>query len=206
MASSARAGTQSHSDTAPFRTMRTDLAQTVQQVGHIVRDLMWHGLGQAIIEVLGEDMRVVADQSRPAIQPIHTRRPTAQIESYRNDRKGALVNSLSPGQTIGRRRNHETTLRVGNRFNERLSVTIHAHIMPWRRTNLSCRGIVCTSMRVSRIQFNFHGVHQRKPHHLLIRQTAPCYSSRAAHGLFKFWSTHESERTQTRPGPAGRWA
>src|SRR5690606_36168849 len=77
-------GAQRRRDGTPLRPVRSYIAQSIQQIGHVMCDLVRHGLCQSFIEMFGQYIRVVTYQPSAALDAVHPGGAAPQIEVHRN--------------------------------------------------------------------------------------------------------------------------
>ena len=86
----------------PFLAMRTDIPESIDNIGNVMGHLVVNCLREVVIKVLGKYERVVANHPLPISDPVHPRGPTAKIKQHRDFSKfpivqlGRLLNSV-PG-------------------------------------------------------------------------------------------------------------
>ena len=80
-------------DLLPFGAMRPYPVRAIQHVHDVVRDLVGHGCGDVVIKILGEQIRVVANNAVAAVHPVHTGCAAFKVEQ---DRDHGQVVSIDP--------------------------------------------------------------------------------------------------------------
>jgi hypothetical protein len=105
-AGGARLGPQRLHHRLPFGAVGSDVTQSIEAIGDIMGDLVRHRNGEIVCEVLGENIRVVANDPLTSVYPVHTGGSTAQIESHRNRLQLALKYLSGLPETIQSRTTH----------------------------------------------------------------------------------------------------
>ena len=84
----------------PFLTVGLYPVQAVNAVHDVVGDLVRDGAGEALVKVLGENPRVVADLAASTADSEHTRAAADQVESHFHGGKCSIEDVPAPGGII----------------------------------------------------------------------------------------------------------
>jgi len=83
-------------DLPPFGAVRPYPVCAIQNVHDVVRHLVGHGCGDVVIKILGEQIRVVTNNTVTAMHPVHTGCAAFKVEQ---DRDHGQVVSIDPAGT-----------------------------------------------------------------------------------------------------------
>jgi len=84
LARGTRIGAEESHDIFPFLAMRADIAETVYRIRDVVGHFVRYGLRQVVLEVPGENKRVITDHPFPVSDTVHPGSPPPEIKEHRN--------------------------------------------------------------------------------------------------------------------------